>query len=1088
MPKWLLRPVLLLVSITACAVGQTSSGTINGTVLDSSGASIPGAQVRLLGAETGDVVRELTTGGDGTFAAPLLRPSTYTVEVVAPGFKKLVRSGIVLGVDDRLDLRLQLELGSSAESIQVTAIAELLEERSNTVGQTVAEINIQQLPLNGRNYLQLGTLTAGAVPNTRSRDRSFSAYGNRGLQNAFLLDGARNQNYMRGLDNRARDAMRPSLEAISEFKVQTSNYSAEYGASAGAVVNVVTKSGTNDFHGSAFEFLRNNAFDARDYFLPATARQPLYIQHQFGGSIGGPVVRNRIWWHGAYQRTHITQGDTQTGNVPLASERNGRFSTPIYDPLTTRPNPDGSGFIRDPFPNNTITADRFDPVGRMLAGRYPNPNQPGVARNYVTSPSLTTRTHNATIRGDLRVTDKDSLFVRWSIDEAAFTAQPLLPQGTQTAVVRDVPARSWGTGYTRVLSSSMVNELRFAYNFVGLTQDATLEKDEIIRGSIDPRVGSGIPTFNVTNYAGIGARPNNFDNVPVIKESRVYNVSDNFSWVRGKQTIRTGFDFQYIDVPTFATLQGRGAWGFTGVFTQNPQRRPGSGNALADLLLGLPNGITIGSPSDAQERARNYYWYIQDDWNISPSFTLNVGVRYEITSPFWDARNRLANLYLDSGSSLYGQYVLAGDSRVPRALAHTDRNNWAPRIGFAWKAPEALVVRGGFGIFFAQDEGFGVSQRPTNNPPFVGFGGFNVTSDQLNISSTIPLSSALPARPAPADPSAYRLSGANTVQIRSWPERLTIPYVEQWNLSVQKELRRNLVWEVNYVGNHGVKLYGAYEGNQPAPGRGAVNSRRPLRGITSGSILRVEPWVTSSYHGMSSRLERRFSSGANFLAVYTFGRALDMQSNIDLCDGCTNSSGSGNVPDVRNRRLNYGLSDQHIAHRFVLSGLYELPFGPGKPMLGSGVSAWILGGWALSGITTVSSGLPFTLNLNFDNANTGNLNWPDRIRRGTLDNPSVNRWFDTSAFAFPAEYVLGNAGRNILTGPRMVSTDLGVQRSFRLPVNEASRIEFRAEAFNLFNTPQLGQPGVTLGNPNFGIITDTARPNRQLQFGLKILF
>lgn len=513
--------LLLCLVLAGICSAQTSAGTINGTVLDSSGATVPGAQVRITGTETGDLVRELTTNADGTFAAPLLRPSTYTVEVSATGFKKLVRSGITLNVDDTLNLRLPLELGSASESVQVTASAELLEERSNTIGETIEEKTMQELPLNGRNYLQLGNLTAGAVPNSRSRDRTFSAYGNRGLQNAFLLDGARNQNYLRGLDNRARDAMRPSLEAISEFKVQTSNYSAEYGASAGAVVTVVTKSGTNEIHGSAFEFLRNNAFDARDYFLPATSPQALYIQHQFGGSAGGPIKRNRIWWHTAYQRTSITQGDTQTGTVPLASERNGVFSTPIYDPLTTRV--ENGVTVRDPFPNNTIPSNRFDPIGKALADRYPNPNQLGTARNYVNSPSLTTRSHNATVRGDMRITDKDSLFVRWSLDQGAFTAQPLLPLGAQTPVIRDVPARSWGVGYTRVISTPMVNDLRFAYNYVGLTQDATLAKDEIIKGSIDPSVGSGIPTFNVTNYAGIGARPNNFDNVPVTKASYVYN-------------------------------------------------------------------------------------------------------------------------------------------------------------------------------------------------------------------------------------------------------------------------------------------------------------------------------------------------------------------------------------------------------------------------------------------------------------------------------------------------------------------------------------------------------------------------------------
>jgi hypothetical protein len=1079
--------VFLLVLTGGLAIAQTSTGTINGTVTDPSGSIIPGAQVRILGAETGDLVRELSTSEEGNFVAPLLRPSVYTVEVVAQGFKKLVRSNITLRVDDKLDLKLQLDVGSATESVQVTASAELLEERSNTVGQTVAEQTIQQLPLNGRNYLQLGTLTAGAVPNTRSRDRSFSAYGNRGLQNAFLLDGARNQSYMRGLDNRARDAMRPSLEAISEFKVQTSNYSAEYGASAGAVVNVVTKSGTNQWHGSAFEFARNSAFDARDYFLPATSKQPLYIQHQFGGSLGGPVIKNRAWWHGAYQRTSITQGDTQIGNVPLADQRNGIFTTPVFDPATTRPNPNGTGFIRDPFPNNTIPANRFDPIGKRLVDLYPDPTRPGIAANYLSNPSLTTRTHNATIRGDIKISDADTLFVRWSLDEAAFGAAPLLPQGAQTGVVRDVPARSWGTGYTRVLNPSMVNELRFAYNYLGLTQDATLARDEIIPNSIDPTVGSGIPTFNITNYAGIGARPVNFDNVPVIKESKVYNFSDNFSWVRGKQTIKAGFDFQYIEVPTFATLQGRGAFGFSGVFTQNPQARPGSGNAIADLLLGLPNNITVGSPSDARERTRNYYWYVQDDWAISRTFTLNLGLRYEITSPFWDDRNRLANLVLDPGE-LYGQYILAGDPRLPRSLAQTDKNNWAPRVGFAWRAPAGLVVRGGFGIFFAQDEGFGVSQRPTNNPPFVGFGAYNLVSDQLNPSSTIRLSGSLPARPAPADPSTYRLTPANTAQIRSWPTRLTTPYVQQWNLSIQKELARDLVWEVNYVGNSGVKLYGAFEGNQPLPGPGSVNSRRPLGNITSGSILQVEPWVTSSYHGLSTRLERRFSSGLSFLGAYTFGRALDMQSNIDLCDGCTNSSGSGNVPDARNRRLNYGLSDHHIAHRFVFSGLYELPFGPGKQWLTSGPASHLFGGWVLSGITNLSTGLPLTLNVNFDYANTGTLNWPNRIASGNLDNRTVSRWFDTSAFVFPAQYTLGNAGRNIIIGPGTVSSDLGLQRNFRLPFGEGSRLEFRAEAFNVFNTPQLDQPGATLGNPNFGIITGTARPNRQLQLGLKILF
>jgi hypothetical protein len=1082
------QSLLTLAALAAALVAQTSTGTLSGRILDASGALVPGASVRIVGTETGEQVRELVSSKDGAFVAPLLRPSAYTIEVSAQGFKRLVRSGIILRVDEQLNISLTLETGATTDSVTVSAAAELLEATSNTMGQVVDDRSMQQLPLNGRNYLALGNLTAGAVPATRSRDRSFSAYGNRSLQNAFLLDGARNQNYLRGLDNRARDAMRPSLEAIAEFKVQTSNYSAEYGASAGAVVNVVTKSGTNQFHGSAFEFLRNNKMDARDYFLPVTSQQPLYIQHQYGGSLGGPIIRNRAWFMASYQRTHISEGEVGTATIPLDTERSGAFTMPVFDPLTTRTNPGGSGSVRTQFPNNTIPGSRFDRIGKALVDRFPSPNLPGTARNWVANPLQATRSNNATIRGDLRLSNHDSLFVRYSLDDGVFSRLPILPVGAQTGVDREIPARSYGVGHTRIISPTIINELRFAFNYVGTVQDATLPLDAIITGSLDPQVRSSIPTFGITGYATLGDQPPNFGNNPVTKKSNVWNFSDNLSWVRNKHTMKMGFDFQYLDIPTFAALQGRGSWGFTGVFTQNPQARPASGSAVADTLLGYPNSITVGSPSDANERARNYYAYVQDDWAITNRLTLNMGLRYEITAPFYDANDRLANLVLEPGP-LNQQYMLAGDSRLPRALQTTDRNNFAPRLGFAYRSSKQLVVRGGAGIFFAQDEGFGVSQRITNNPPFVGFGAFNIISDQLNVSSTIPLTSPLPTRPAAADPSTYRLPVNNTAQIRSWPTRNTIPYVQQWNLSVQRELGSNYVAEVNYVGNKGVKLYGAYEGNQPLPGPGAVNSRRPLGGIvTSGSVLTVAPWVTSAYHGMSARLERRFAKGYSLLAVYTFGRALDMQSNIDLCDGCGGSAGSGAIVDARNRRLNYGLSDQHVAHRFVASGLMELPFGRGKRFASQGLAATVLGGWALSGITTLSTGLPYTVTLNFDSANIGSTNWPNRIASGRSDNPTINRWFDTSAFVFPTQFTIGNGGRNTLIGPGTVSTDASLQRNFQLPFGEKSRVEFRAEAFNLFNTPQLGQPAAALGNPAFGTIGGTARSNRQMQLGLRILF
>ncbi|MCL4854011.1 MAG: carboxypeptidase regulatory-like domain-containing protein, partial [Bryobacteraceae bacterium] len=705
---------------SVCAWAQTSTGQITGTVFDTSGAVVPGATVDLKGAETGDLVRTLTTDETGSFTAPLLRPGAYAVEVTVTGFKRLLRSGIQLSVDEVLNLRLTVEPGVTSESVTVAASAEMLEEKTNSVGQVVGEHTIQQLPLNGRNYLQLGALTAGAVPSDRSRDRSFAAYGNRGLQNAFLLDGARNQNYLRGLDNRARDAMRPSLEAIAEFKVQTSNFSAEYGASAAAVVNVVTKGGTNEIHGSAFEFLRNSAFDARDFFLPSSSDKPLYIQHQFGGSLGGPVVKNRAWWHGAFQRTHISEGETDISTLPTLSERNGVFTVPVFDPDTTRANPDGAGFVRDPFPGNVIPATRFNPIGKALLERFPAPNLPGTARNYVDNPLQATRANNATFRGDLRISDHDLLFGRFSFDDGAFLRVPPVPEPAQTGTNRDQPSRSVGIGYTRTISPSVVNELRFAWNRVAVDQDATLAYDEILPGALAPGVNSSIPTFGLTGYAGLGAQPANFGNLPLTKSSGVWNVSDNLSMIRGRHTIKAGFDFQVLRITTATTLNGRGNFGFNGVFTQDPQRRPGTGSPVADMLLGLPHTITLGTRSISNERTQNYYWYIQDDWTITPTFTLNLGVRYELTRPFYEANDRLGNLVLDAGG-LYGQLILAGDERRPRSLLDTDYNNWAPRVGFAWRTPAPdLVVRGGYGIFYGQDEGYGVTVRMTNNPPFVG--------------------------------------------------------------------------------------------------------------------------------------------------------------------------------------------------------------------------------------------------------------------------------------------------------------------------------------------------------------------------------
>lgn len=472
---------------------------------------------------------------------------------------------------------------------------------------------------------------------------------------------------------------------------------------------------------------------------------------------------------------------------------------------------------------------------------------------------------------------------------------------------------------------------------------------------------------------------------------------------------------------------------------------------------------------------------MQDDWQVSSRLTLNLGVRYELTQPFIELDNRMANFILEPEDALFGQLILAGDDRMPRSLLNTDMNNIAPRFGFAYRVVEGLVLRGGYGVFFGQDEGTGVNRRMTNNPPFFGFGGIALPSDQLNPSSTIALSSSLPARPDPVAPQDFVLNPRSTARLRSWSQTLDMPTIQQWNVSIQKQLPGNIMWEVNYVGNTGRNLYASYEGNQPTPGPGSPNNRRPHGQYTRARIFRTEPWATSSYHGVSTRLEKRFSGGLSFLTAFTHGRSLDTASNLGNCDACGPSGDYGGIQDSRNLEAIRGPSNHNIPNRFVFSGVYSLPFteGPLKHLLG---------GWDLSGIVTFSDGIPFTPALNFDNANTGTTSRPDRIRDGTLSNPTIDRYFDVDAFVFPERYTFGNSGRNVLYGPGTNMVNFALHRNFPLPLSETSKVEFRFEAFNFFNRSHFGLPGLSIGNRNAGVIGATAQDNRQLQFGLKLLF
>jgi hypothetical protein len=1087
-----LLTVILLGVLAGEGLAQTSTGEISITAVDPSSAVIPGATVTIKGSETGNVVRTLQTSDQGLATAPLLPPGNYDVVVSAKGFKQNNRTQIPVNVGQTTDLHVALETGSTQETVTVTGSAPLIQDKTSTLAQVITSRQMLQVPLNGRSYLSVANLSAGAVPTVGAKDSSFSAYGNSGLQNAFLLDGARNVNYIRGLDNAQRDVVRPPLDALQEFSVQTSNYSSEYGSSAGAVVNVITKSGTNAFHGSAYEFLQNDKMNAANYFALA-GQKPLLVQNQYGGSVGGPIKRDRAWFFGAYERVNNHTDQVNQSAVPSLANRAGNFgSTPIYNPFTTTQV--GTGYQRTLFPNNIIPAADFSAITSQLLNAYPAPNVPGSSTLFVYDAPQVSTVNNGVVRGDLQLSSKDSMFGRVSLDWQSMLAAAALPLPTNTPVLRTIHSNGVGYGYTRVFGPSMVNEVRFAWTGINLLSNATQALNQIIPVSLGAGINSSIPQFTITGFPTIGAQAACCTNTPLHKTVGVWDFSDNVSRTVKKHALKTGAEVLLLRPSTEAALNGRGVFGFTGVFTQNPQGRSGTGSAVADFLLGTANGLTTGTILQDEEREWYIGGYFQDDWTVTSALTLNVGLRYEYLSPAIETQNRVANFIESRSDPNFGRYILAGDSRYPRSLITASKLGFAPRVGFAYRVPQVsnLVIRGSFGIFYAQDNGLGVSAFLTANPPFYSYGGLSIVSDQENPTSGFEVvPGATITTPPPIPPSQFKLVPTATTALQSWATHMTSPYVQEWNLTVEKQLPWRMAWETTYVGNRAVHNWVNLQGNQPLTnGAGSPTTRRPLAQYTVASINETLPIGPGNYSGVSSKLEKQFQSGVSFLAAFTYGREIDLQD--PAAQECLGSSGCGgggdSVQNVYNFNAQRGPSDNNAAARFSLGGEWALPFGRGNPYLTSGWQSAVVGGWSVAGIYQFETGFPFTAVLGSDNANAGNTSWPNRVCNGNISNPQVKAWFNTSCFVTPAQFQFGNEGRNVLFDPRIDNLDLSAHRQFPLPIRQEMALQLRLEAFNALNHPQFAQPGSTVGTTTFGVVTATSQANRTLQVGARLVF
>ncbi len=1045
--------------LAPAANAQTHLASVRGTITDPNAAVIPGATVKLINEGTNDT-RMTTSEDEGEFAFSSVPPGLYRVEAEAAGFRKSAQN-IELKVNQELRFDVSLQVGQIVEDdFRIVASPSELKKDSASLSTIIENRQVVGLPLDGRNFLDLTLLVPGAVPAAQGSagsvrgDFAFNVNGAREDSNYFLLDGVYN------VDPKLNTfGVQPPVDAVREFEVLTNSYDASFGRNAGAQINVVLKSGTNALHGSLYEFHRNAALDARNFFAPADQPDPKYIRNQFGFAVGGPIIKDQTFIFGDYEGTRTREGITRVTNVPTLAERNGDFSQSFFAPPL---NP----LTRQLFPGNRIPVEFQNPVGRAIANLYPLPNRSAPFQNFVSSPTLRDRNDHFDVRLDHNRGDRSTLTARYSFGDRDLLA-PFT--GPTFAVVPgfgvNVPRRSQNAmlAETHIFSPRLVNEARFAFNRVASSVTPEGSGTSLNRQVGLPELSAnardfGLSFITLTGFSPLGDEFNN----PQQSVTNTFQFLDTASYVRGAHFIKFGFDFRAVQQNAFRDVQSRGFLTFS---SQAPITR----NALADLLLGLP-ALTGGARVDNYQhfRTESYNLFFNDSYRATPRLTINYGVRYEYNSPGVDTEDR-ANIYDVPTRSL----VPVGTAGVPRSGYEDDKNNFAPRVGFAYTigGEGATVLRGGYGIYYDQNA-LAPGEALFFNQPFF----------DLNLFFSLP---GLPLTLNDPFPGFFPFQLPSTAI--SFQRDLRTPYMQHWNLNVQRQLGRNRVFEVAYVGSKGTKLLTARDINQPRPSSVQPNPR-PVPQFDDINLL--ESRANSNYHSLQARFQQRLTSGLALLSSYTYAKSIDEASNFFT------SAGDPNFPqDSQNTRAERGRSNFDVRHRLSVSYSYDLPLGRGHNYLNDGgFLTSLVSGWQTYGVVTLQSGRPFTVALvsEFDNSNTGRSNLgfgandrPNVIGDPRLSNRTPERWFDTNAFSFPPFGSFGNVGRNILDGPGFQNVNASLVKNTSL--TESVNLQLRLEAFNLFNRPNFNLPDNFLGSPTFGQIT-SAREPRHLQLGVKLLF
>jgi len=1098
----LLPAVLLLCTATLNA--QFVRGTILGTVADESGAVLPGAEVVLKNAGTNET-KTTVADDSGNYTFPALLPGSYNIQVGRAGFKTRVVSGVRLEVNQTARVDVKLSIGEVAERVEVTADAMLLKTDTSEIGHVVTNKQIVELPLNGRDYLSLARLIPGVVPSRagatlgqKGVSRSVNSVGARDTSVSFLLDGVDTNDV-----SFQTPSVTPSIDAIQEFKVLQNAYSAEFGRGATQILTAL-KSGTNEWHGSAFEFNRHDKLASRSFFQPT--RPAALKQNQFGGTFGGPAFKDRTFFFLNYEGQRIRTAGTGFAFVPTPLQLQGDFNAAgdprIFDPLTL----DAPSRTRQQFPGNRIPANRLSPRAQKVVSLFQQPNFSGrPGQNFARDVPQVNDNNQGNARVDHRFSNRDSFFVRYSVLDSFRTRNGTIPlSGTVDTIRGQNAALNW----VRTFSPTVLNELR-----LGLNRNKYLTPPEGSIGENPARdlfgftntttgaAGSfGLPLFGFSGgFSGLGPG----SQFPQNAITQTWQLVDNVTWLRRAHSLKAGIDFRRTRLTQFVANNDRGSFNFTGQFTNQPSAAAGTGSAIADLLLGVPATAAAASGDQLGHNYNEVYaFYFQDDWKLTPRLTVNLGARYEYISPWREKLDRFTMVDFDhpggrlllAGTSkafVPGQGVVDSGRQTSRTIVDPDLNNWAPRVGLAFRPMDRTVIRAGYGIFYDVQEG-NEAQFLRNNAPFVFVQ--NYISDPL--APTIFLDTLFP-------------SGANLPSGSIQPftlSTLRTPYVQQWNFNIEREMMPNLLWEVGYVGSKGTHLLRRTNFQQgdnilvrdpanPTP----LAQRVRFPNFSPNLIIGSENGASSTYHGLITKLDRRYANGVSFLVSYSYSKSID--------DGSGSSNFTGTPSNAQCRcdlRGTKGPSAFDITHRVVASYSYELPLGKGKRFLNAGGPIdKVLGGWQVNGITSAQSGPPFQIQTQGDNANIGagagtsNHQRPNLVGdayAGIDTGADIKRrgvdagtfYFNRAAFAMPPLFRLGNLGKNTLRGPGGHGTNFSVLKNTAL--TERVNTQFRAEFFNLLNQTSFDIPGNSLNTPTYGIIQGVTSSGRVIQFALKILF